>query len=257
MITNTSIGRYGRFGNMLFQIAAVVGIARKSGQSYGFDPIVNIDHRDRFGSKEDCDLEKYFAYEFPRIDKSLQFREYAYSWGYHDIWLPPNTGNWDISGHFQSDKYFAHCIDEVRALLTMKGEPDLQENTVAVHIRRGDYDDNYHTILREEYYRPALALFPAGMTYWVFSDDPAAAAELMEKCGVPAANMQIQVHDYLTDFKYMKNCRHFICANSSYSLMAAILSRSTDKRIVCPRKWFGPAWIPTTADLYPQGSITI
>lgn len=252
MITNTSIGRYGRFANMLFQIAAVIGIARKSGQSYGFLPLENADHRDRFGSNEPVDIENYFVNRFPRLDKEEgRFVQRPYAWGYHDIYLP--AGDWAISGHFQSDRYFEECIDEVRALLTMTGEVDHQEY-VAIHVRRGDYDDKYHPRLGMEYYRPALEKFKAGTKFLVFSDDIPAAEAMF---GGDSCYTYMTGGNYLQDFKIMKRCGGFITANSSFSLMAAILSPVENKQVICPRNWFGPAWKPSTQDIYPRRSIRV
>lgn len=259
MITNLSIGRYGRFGNMLFQIAAVVGIARRSGQSYGFERIMNYDHLERFGSKEDIDLEPYFVNPFPRLDKDRgQFQGRHFGFGFYDIYLP--GGDWDLAGHFQSERYFTHCIQEVRDLLTMRDEPDLQD-VVAVHLRRGDYDDAYHPILRQEYYKPAIDTFwETGTQYLVFSDDPLQAEQLIHTTmGYPRGRFLYSEYGYLSDFRMMKRCRHFIIANSSFSLMAAILSPAPDKKIIAPRRWFGPAWgvQMATRDIYPQNSTII
>lgn len=257
MITNLSIGTYGRFGNMLFQVAAVVGIARKSNQTYGFQPLMNKDHSDRFGSTEDCDIEKYFVNPFPRLDRHPHdYYGRAYQWGYHDIYLP--QGNWDISGHFQSDKYFLHCIDEVRALLTMKDEPPIRD-VVAIHVRRGDYDDAYHPRLGAEYYGLAIKQFPIYSRFEVYSDDIVDAKAML----APLFPIETPVQyispkmDYLQSWRLMKRSTNFICGNSSYSLMAAILSDAAGKKVICPRTWFGPAWKPTTADLYPMGSILL
>ena len=251
MITNLSIGKYGRFANMLFQIAAVVGIARKSSQDYGFLPPYNHDHKERFGSTEECDLEKMFVNSFPRLLQGVQFAPRAYSWGYHDIFLP--AGHWDISGHFQSDKYFLHCLPEVRQLLTLKCEPDEYLPQVAIHVRRGDYDNVYHPRIGREYYDRARGQFPAETQFLVFSDDIQEARQMLGddhttyREGAP----------YYWDFAVMKKCSGFITANSSFSLMAAILSDAPGKKVICPRTWFGPAWTPTTADLYPRNSIVL
>lgn len=254
MITNLSIGRYGRFGNMLFQIAAVIGIARRSGQEYGFPPLYNSDHKEKFGSTEDCDLEPHFKHPFPRLEKSpASYFERPYSWGYHDIYLP--KGDWALSGHFQSDKYFRDHMDEVRYVLTMRRECTFQSDPpVAIHVRRGDYDDMYHPRIQSEYYHAAIAKFPRGTRFLVFSDDIEDAKKMLGEGGLFTYQTGT---DYLTDFAIMKACSGFIIANSSFSLMAAILSTSPGKQIVCPRTWFGPAWTPSTKDVYPQNSIVL
>ena len=37
MITFSKIGRYGRIGNQMFQLAALIGVAKKTGFDYGID----------------------------------------------------------------------------------------------------------------------------------------------------------------------------------------------------------------------------
>jgi hypothetical protein len=64
-------------------------------------------------------------------------------------------------------------------------------------------------------------------------------------------------NDYINDFKLMKNCRHYIIGNSSFSLMAAILSNQANKKIVCPRLWFGPIANLSSLDMYPTNAIII
>lgn len=262
MITNLSIGRYGRFGNALFQIAAVIGIARKSGQAFGFPPFINWDHKERFKSTEDIELDKYFLNPLPRLAGDFPYlQKKEVPWGYHDIALP--TGNWDLAGHFQSEKYFKHCIEDVRHFFRMKKETGVANGSangiVAIHIRRGDYDDLYHPRIGKEYYDKAISLFPKDSSFFVFSDDVPAAKKVV---GMNSSKY-VFVDDagYIDDFAVMKQCNHFICANSSFSLMAAILSEAPDKKIVCPSNWFGPAWGDAhkamATDIYPENAIVI
>lgn len=254
IITNTSLGRYGRFANGIFQIMGVIGIARKQGFSYGFPQWVNWDHKERFGSVEDVDIYKHLKNQLPEWN-GAPYPERNYGWGYHEVQLP--FGNHDLRGHFQSDKYFAHALSEIRHYLTFKDEPEDCPD-VALHIRRGDYDDAYHPLLQQDYYLAAIAQMPLGSKFKIFSDDiPAAIAML----GINQNFEYISGNDYITDFKLMKSCHSFICANSSYSLAAAILSNQPGKIVVCPKQWFGKSWgdsyMDMARDIYPQNSIVI
>lgn len=240
-----NIGRYGRFCNALFQVAGILGIAKANNLEPVFPPLINHDHRDRFGSEEDVDLYKYFVNGLPPIPEGIQWQpERPQAWGYHDIRL--GSGNWNLSGHFQSSRYFENCMDQVRHYFRMKDEPP-QNDYVAIHIRLGDYDNLYHPRLDMDYYGPAMALFP-GAKFLVFSDEMEAAKRMF---GDRAEYSEGK--DYLGDFKQMKQCQHFIIGNSSYSAMAAILGEANDKRVVAPYPWFGPAWHPgmvTNRDVY-------
>jgi len=232
-ITFGMLGRYGRFANGLYQIASTIGIAIRSGQSFGFPEWKNYDHLERFGSSEDIDVQKYFVNPLPSVDRSLSYESRFVHWGYHDTFLP--VGNWDITGHLQSPKYFNHCMDAVRHYMTMKDEYPLN-NYCAIHWRAGDYleggDNVYHPRQTMEYYNKAMSHMPSGTKYLVFSDDLDKAREMF-------GDVEYYNADYIDSFKKMKSCKYFIISNSSYSAMAATLADQPGKIVVAPKMWFG------------------
>ena len=242
-VTFNMLGRYGRLANQMYQIAGVIGVARRNGFDFAFPYWKNYDHLERFCSSEDIDIQKHFVNPLPLYDGPT-LPDHPVPWGYSDVKL---TRSVSLSGHFQSEKYFEHCIDEVKWYLRMKDEYP-QNDYCAIHVRLGDYDDQYHPRMTMDYYSKAMAEFPADQPYLVFSDDVPAARQMFgEK--VEYAN-----GDYLEDFKRMKSCRHFIIGNSSYSAMAAILGEAWDKGVVAPRPWFGPKYAQITGeDIYGSG----
>ena len=245
-----AIGNYGRFANMLWQACGIIGIARKNGLQPAFRPLMNNDHKERFGSNEDIDIGKYFVNPLPPIPDRVRWIDRPVDWGYHDVRLSP--GNWNLSGHFQSFRYFAHCFDEVKWYMRMKDEYP-PKDCVALHVRRGDYDDRYHPRIGIEYYAKAIESFPADSKFILFSDDVEGSMEMLS-----AYKDRIVLTDYgmnyIESFKLMKSCRHFIIGNSSYSAMAAILGEAKDKRVICPDPWFGPAYTNITGnDIYCDG----
>jgi hypothetical protein len=245
--TMTSIGNYGRFANMLFQVAGVIGVARKNGLQPVFRPLVNLDHKERFGSNEDIDVFKYFKNPLPAMPDGIQWRDKPVDWGYNDVRLGP--GNWNLSGHFQSFKYFAHCFDEVKWYMRMKDERPLKD-CVALHSRRGDYDNAYHPVLGLDYYAKAIEAFPKDAKFILFSDDVEGAMQMLSgyKDRIIPTDYGM---DYIESFKLMKACRHFIIGNSSFSAMAAILGEAKDKRVIAPAPWFGPKYTKITGkDIY-------
>lgn len=230
---------------MLFQVCGVIGVARKNGLQPVFKPLRNLDHKERFGSNEDIDVFKYFKNPLPAIPDGLQWRDQPVPWGYTDIRL--GSGNWNLSGHFQSFKYFAHCFDEVKYYMRMKDEPGLQDYC-AIHVRLGDYDGNYHPRLDMRYYKQAMEQFPKGTSFIIFSDDPHKANEMFD---ISSGVIYVPDGNYIEHFKLMKSCRHFIIGNSSYSAMAAILGEAEDKRVIAPSPWFGPRYTNITGnDIY-------
>lgn len=250
MITVNSLGRYGRFANGLFQIAGCIGIAKRFGYQFAFKEWVNWDHVN-FNGKEDIWVQKYFINPLPQLNEGTVYNDYFFNWGFDNKWIPDNVS---ISGHFQSEKYFKHALAEIRHYLRMRDEPQLTE-FCAVHWRAGDYQEGenvYHPRLTKEYYEKAMSLFPANTKFLVFSDDIEGAKKMLGN------NVWYSDgNDYIHDFAFMKKCSNYIVANSSFSLMAAILSEAENKKIICPKKWFGEIAGLSTDDLYPEGSIII
>lgn len=240
-----SIGRYGRMANGMFQIAGILGIAKKNNLEPVFPEWINHDHRDRFGSSEDAELWKYFEHQLPPIPEGIRWQsEHAVHWGYNDVRLGP--GNWNLSGHFQSARYFTNCMDTVQHFFRMKDEAPVNDY-VAIHVRLTDYDQGtnkgWHPRLDMRYYAPAMAQFPDSK-FLVFSDDIPTCREMF------GDSVEYSEEDYIQDFKLMKRCKSFIIGNSSYSAMAAILGEHPDKRVIAPRPWFGLAAGINGEDIY-------
>jgi hypothetical protein len=229
IVTFASLGRYGRLCNQIYQIASTIGIARRNGFDVGFPEWKNYDHRDRFGSGEDIEVQDYFVNPLPRYDGPALPDRFVH-WGYHDVNLNHSTS---LSGHMQSFQYFTHCFDEVKWYFKMKDEQALNDY-VAVHVRLGDYDNAYHPRLTMDYYGQAMAEFP-GAKFLVFSDDLDKAREMF------GSSVEYADGTYVEDFRLMKQCRHFIIGNSTFSSMAATLGEAPDKRVIAPYPWFGPS----------------
>lgn len=245
-----ALGSYGRFANGMYQIAGVLGIARKNGLTPVFPLWRNTWHKDAFGSIEDIDVYKHFVNPLPSLPDGIQWQDKPIEWGYHDIRLP--AGNWNISGHFQSTRYFEHCLDEARFYFRMVNEP-LLNDYCAIHVRLGDYDNTYHPRLGMSYYEPAMAQFPSCQKFLVFSDDLDTAKRMFGN-----SVEYSECRDYIQDWKLLKTCRHFIIGNSSYSAMAAVLGEASDKKVIAPRPWFGPAYTKITGeDIYNDDWLVI
>jgi|SRR5215213_5785188 len=250
-LTTLKLGRLGRFCNGAYQIAAVLGIAKKNNLEPVFPRWINHLHRDEFGSTEDVDLYKHFVHELPPIPEGIDWQpEIQIPWGYSDVRLPP--GNWNLTGYFQSSKYFDDCRDQIQHYFRMKDEPPLNDYC-AIHVRLGDYDDLYHPRLPLEYYEAAMLEFSQSQRFLVFSDDiPEAKRIFAARSNVQWEYLEYsEGRDYIADFKLLKTCRHFIVANSSYSAFAAVLGEAKDKKVVAPRPWFGPVYGGITGeDIY-------
>jgi hypothetical protein len=251
MMTYKALGRMGRFANQLFQIAGTIGIAIKNNHPYCFPQWINHDHIERFGSTEDVDIYKHLVNPLPEF-RDIEYQHVWIPWGYADYRFKPNQII-DLGGHMQSEKYFSFCIDVIRKYFTFTDEPG-QNDFTAIHYRAGDYTagkHTYHPRQEMDYYEQAMDKVKGD--YLVFSDDLTEAKKMFGSNVTYAVN-----RDYLEDFKLMKKCKSFIGANSSFSLMAAILADHPEKQMVFPKLWFGEAAGGlSTTDLYPEGAIII
>lgn len=247
MLTFKELGRYGRLGNQMFQIASTIGLATRHGYKYGFPYWMNYDHMERFGSNEDCDIQSYFVNPLPLVDEKA-YTDYFIHWGYHNY--HGLQDNLNLTGHMQSEKYFDHCKDLIRHYFEMKPLTDIEipAGAIAIHVRRGDYDDNYHPTQKLDYYQKALSLLPAAPVY-VFSDDPKEAERMFPDATV------FRYNHYMLDFQLMTKCTHFILSNSTYCWWAWWLA--DHGQCIAPRKWFGDHVGLETRDIYTSEMIVI
>ena len=206
MITFSRLGKFGRLGNQLFQIASTVGIARKNGVEYGFP---RWEHEDRFRS-------------LPRMGRPG--RPIVVGWGYHDLRLTDG----DLRGYLQSERYWADHEREVRDLFRFRrrGEP---LDGCAIHIRRGDYDGDYHAILGPEYYLPAMERAGASR-YTVFTDSPEQVEWISRYAEIRPVGHPV---DDLQDFSLHQS---YIIGNSSWSWWGSYLGQG---QTIAPKTWFG------------------
>lgn len=231
MITYAKLGMNGRLGNQLFQLAALIGVAKNNDQAYQLP---------------EWDYAKYFpAYKATlspddrakAMNTWLQANEPAFT--FNELTLD-QAKDYNLNGYFQSEKNFEHVKDEVRNLFTAATSwlAGAQHPLCAVHVRRGDY------VGHPSYYQTRLSYFKRAMEFikslepnvqfYVFSDD-------MDWCKARFKNWAYNInYDSRTDIEdllAMSACKHFICSNSSFSWWAAWLGEKPGSHILFPDKW--------------------
>jgi hypothetical protein len=116
------------------------------------------------------------------------------------------------------------------------------ENSVAVHIRRGDYtlEVEGNVALPMAYYSSAitqLTQYLHNPTFFVFSDDINFARNNL-RADIRAVfvdhNDSFSAHE---DLRLMSSCRHHIIANSTLSWWGAWLGSYVDRIVIAPRNW--------------------
>lgn len=165
-----------------------------------------------------------------------------------------------IEGYWQDERYFAVHAAELRERLFVPHDPPSKANlalrdaigatvSASLHVRRGDYADNartraHHGVLDPTYHRDAarwLAAEKGALHFFVFTDDPGWVREHLG-LGLPHTVVDHNTgRDGHWDLWLMKQCRHHIIANSSFSWWGAWLNDRNDRTVIAPSKWFASA----------------
>lgn len=185
------------------------------------------------------------------------------------------SGSIYLDGYWQSYLYF----DRIREVLLsdLKSKYPISEaekiwndrikstNSVAVHVRRGDYVENsktaaYHGSCSLFYYENAMRIIIRKVddpTFFVFSDDLEWAKKNLkftrQAFFVESSEISFLPHQ---DLMLMSACKHQVIANSSFSWWGAWLNNNEQKFVIAPKKWIANENIMIN-DLIPDNWILI
>jgi len=167
--------------------------------------------------------------------------------------LPDNVY---LNGYWQSEKYFKDIEEIIRNEFRIKIPPDpfnkkigeqiQYEESVSIHVRRGDYvsdpeTNQAHGVCNIEYYQKAVNEIITRVNnpqFYLFSDDPDWAKANIT---APAPIVFITQKDWTKsyeDLRLMSLCKHHIIANSSFSWWGAWLAKNEGQIVIAPSKWF-------------------
>ena len=139
--------------------------------------------------------------------------------------------------------------------------------TVSIHIRKGDYtlpQNQTLNIIDDEYYIKALTqnFLPINdYNFLIFSNDIEYAKTQLEGDNVYFVEPKgIDSYSYTSsekdDLALLSLCDHHIITNSTYSWWGAYLSKSLNKKIICPTNWLkGPSFM--NGNHFPSNWINI
>ena len=180
------------------------------------------------------------------LDSDINFRKKY-------LKLPDNVY---LDGLFQSEKFFRGIKDILRQDFQLKNELDQANksflekiktsNSVSLHIRRGDYITNSWAmkelgVCSIEYYKKSIDYIGSKIespVFFVFSDD---LEWVKNNFDIKQPCVYVDCNDGNTgekDLELMKNCKHHICANSSFSWWGAWLGEEVNTINIVPEKWF-------------------
>lgn len=247
----------GRLGNQMFQIAALIGYAKKYNAQWGFPS----------DTKEVPHLRKMFP-GIPVLDGN--FRRYNVADPSHFNYrpIPQFGGDTTLVGFFQSEKFFEGAADQVRSIFKLDtknaGSPSL-----SIHVRRGDYVQHSNSFppVTIDYIKLAFDLLKhKGVDFYyvnVFSDDIQWCRQLVNHVQGPRGMSNwafFEGQNEFEDLSIMASCSHNIIANSTFSWWGAWLNPNPDKIVISPsvQNWFGPAnGVQNPKDIIPESWIQI
>jgi hypothetical protein len=253
----------GGLGNQMFQIAAAHALALRTESSSCFNlegcytPLQgnpSMKYRDNILLNVNHSIINYWrgVYHEPKFS-------------YDEL---PNMKALILDGYFQSEKYFIDYKKEIVNLFNISIENKtkikdsfswwgLQEKPItSVHIRRGDYLNNpdFHPTCTIEYYEKAIK--EIGDSYFIFVSDD---IEWVKQNFKTNSNDYVfsNFNDEILDLTLMTMCDNNIIANSSFSWWGAYLNPNQDKKVIAPKKWFGPKGPQDQSDIIPENWLII
>lgn len=235
-------------GNQMFQFAAAYSLA----QTIGADLKV-VAPQDSDADLKDVNDRKYTLnnkdFCFDGIDfvseEEMNKEPFVYVWEGSDYQSLKGKGRIVIGSFFESEIFFKEHAKNIKKIFSQRKtktpfiKKHLREikkcNSVAVHIRRGDFKNFPDRIMPLTYYMQAMQKFSSleNVKFFVFSDDP----EYVRSCFFNADNIVI-VSDVtatkLEEFYLMTQCKSLIIANSTFSWWAAYLCCNPNAIVVAP-----------------------
>ena len=259
-VSFNGLGNEGRLGNQMFQYAFIRGMSKR----YGYDfiiPDANANRFDNYGLFDCFKLEgcKTGEGSYP----TLECRDTAFN----QKFLDDCSDNTNYSGVFQTEKYFANATEELRKDFTFHKEilDPCQEfidnvgDVIFLHVRRGNSNlvgnrgekwsyqmlQDYHPLMKKEYYLEALSHFDESKKVIVLSDtiDWCKKQDWLQDDRFLFSDSSYEVFDDGASVPYIDLCLMSLCsggiiANSSMSWWGAWLQNDTGK-IIAPNPWYG------------------
>jgi len=239
----------GGLGNQLFQWAATKALSIKHNTDYAFD-------FSYFNSNQwNLELNKFKKIILKKHNESISLNIVT-----DDFYFKKIENDSLLDGYWQSEKYFNEIDCLIREDLKIENNIKeyivnkysiLNENTVSLHVRRGDYINiqNFHPLQTIDYYKNAYdTINENSINVLILSDD----VNWCKKNIKFNNTSYIENETNIVDLYIMSLCKHNIIANSSFSWWGAWLNENKNKKIVCPINWFGKETNIYTGDIAPE-----
>jgi hypothetical protein len=250
----------GGLGNQMFQIAHAMCQGWKN-------DIPTIFKCESFTPMQANQPTKYVDNIFRNItflNFTSQTKRINTPWEYVDL-------NFDLEspiefyGYFQSSNNFYGFGDRLSELFQPTNEfiekiyrdfPEIKkENTISIHIRRGDYltINSVLPVISKSYIDECLNKIGDYDHIFIFSDDVNWAKENLI---YENSTIVDSLEDY-EDLWFISLCKINIMSNSSFSWWGTFLNKNENKKTYAPSIWFGPNGERNYSDIYEDNWIKI
>lgn len=265
MFIKVNLGGGAGLGNQMFQLAAAYSLAKRINA-----PLKAVISKEKAEASKDISNRQY---SLNNQDFSLEDIEFVSEEELNKApcflvcernFFREHKGRGRIivtGGFFESEIFFKDFANDVKKIFTLKKtktpfiEKHLPEidasNSVAVHVRRGDYKGFSWRLMPVTYYAQAMQKFSdqPDVKFFVFTDDPIFAKENF-------ANLKnvMVVSDgtatFLEELYLMTQCKSLIIANSTFSWWAAYLCKNSNAKIIAPLPKYKDDYF---TEVYPAG----
>jgi len=153
--------------------------------------------------------------------------------------------NYNFEGYWQYLSYYTDIQHILKNELILKPKVYTKEylqlvdkinssESVAVHVRRGDYLKVWPVMMSINYYSNAISQIEGDL--FIFSDDIGWCRNAFREDILKRKITFVDLEDYLS-FELMRLCKHKILGNSTFSWWAAFLENRG--KVICPKDWLG------------------
>lgn len=269
------------FGNQLFQYATGYALAKRICAKYKLD-LSHYTNENRLQFKLDflnIAIEEASAEEISllkNVEPAPLFYKFLNKLGIYSRYRKESHINEQFG--FDGDKRILHTVSssylvgwcsaipyfdsikpELQRIYTLKDSFSKQANkylqditnseSVAVHVRRGDYLglNHFFNVLDMSYYQKAFKITKEKIKnprFFIFSNDLEWIKKELMSDDLDKVFVDLNFDgDYngqsdIEEFFLMKFCKHNIIANSSFSWWAAYLNEKPNKFVISPKIWY-------------------
>jgi len=251
----------GGLGNQMFQISKSLSEGLENEIDVKFKLESSIPMEGNQPSKYRNNIFRNIKFE-DFNDQTLQINEPSWSYSNLNVFYYTPVKYY---GYFQSSKNFKNQSQKIKDTFSPTQEfieklknlhPKIfDEDSVSIHVRRGDYLSitEILPVIDKSYIDECLKQIEITSNIFVFSNDK-------EWCKENLKYDNVTVVEDLDDYEELwaiSLCNHNIMSNSSFSWWGSYLNKNKNKKVFVPSLWFGPRGEKNFNDIYEDEWIKI